>query len=109
MSDDGFDAALRLVSTTVGSMDAARELARLVLEHRLAACVHVRQVTSYYRWQGARHEDAEWQLVCKTTVEAASALAEFLRARHPYTLPEIVITRAEASAAYAEWVREALA
>ncbi len=41
------------VTTTVGSLDAARALARRILDEKLAACVQLDAgVTSLYRWQG---------------------------------------------------------
>ncbi|MCZ2102871.1 MAG: divalent-cation tolerance protein CutA [Comamonadaceae bacterium] len=101
--------SIAIVQTTVGTPEGARLLARLALEHRLAACIQAEQVTSHYRWRGALHEEAEWRLTCKTTLAVAPALAALLRERHPYALPEIVVATVQASAGYARWVGEEVA
>lgn len=109
MRDDLPDAALVQVTTTVASREAAGALARLALERRLAACAQVQPITSYYRWQGVVHEEAEWRLVCKTTPQASAALCELLRAHHGYELPQLVAQPLRASADYARWVHEEVA
>lgn len=96
------------VTTTVATPEDARRLAQAVLAERLAACVQVEPITSHYRWEGALREDPEWRLVCKTTPQAVSALLALLKAQHPYTLPQLVVQSAQASAEYAEWVWQAV-
>ena len=98
--------ALSAVTTTVGTAEDARRLAQAVLAQRLAACVQIEAISSHYRWQGALHEDAEWHLVCKTVPQAVDGLCALLQAQHPYTLPQLVVQPLQASAAYADWVRQ---
>ena len=97
---------LSAVTTTVGTAEDARRLAQAVLAQRLAACVQIEAISSHYRWQGALHEDAEWCLVCKTVPQAVDGLFALLQAQHPYTLPQLVVQPLQASAAYADWVRQ---
>ena len=59
---------LLLILTTMPDDDRAAELARTLVEERLAACVNVlAPMTSTYRWQGRIEVSAERQLVMKTT------------------------------------------
>ena len=95
-----------LVVTTVGSREQAQALARTLVHLRLAACVQIEAITSHYRWEGALHEDGEWRLVCKTVPQAVDGLFALLQAQHPYTLPQLVVQPLQASAAYADWVRQ---
>ena len=95
-----------LVVTTVGSREQAQALARTLVHLRLAACVQIEAITSHYRWEGALHEDGEWRLVCKTVPQAVDGLCALLQAQHPYTLPQLVVQPLQASAAYADWVRQ---
>ena len=44
--------------------------------------------------------------MCKTVPQAVQGLMELLQARHPYTLPQLVVQPLQASAAYADWVRQ---
>ena len=94
------------VSTTVGSLEDARRLARVLVEQRLAACVQIDpEVRSFYRWQGSIHDDAEVRLVIKSVPDCLVALQRFLAQQHPYEVPEFVATRMTASPGYAAWVR----
>ncbi|QSG02173.1 divalent-cation tolerance protein CutA [Natranaeroarchaeum sulfidigenes] len=67
--------------------DVADEIARTLVEERLAACVNRVDCESTYRWDGAIHEDEEEILLAKTTEECYSALVEHVEALHPYDVP----------------------
>ena len=94
------------VVTTLPDQAGAEQLAAHLLQQRLAACVQIEAITSHYRWEGALHEDGEWRLVCKTVPQAVDGLCALLQAQHPYTLPQLVVQPLQASAAYADWVRQ---
>lgn len=96
---------IAVVTTTVATPADARQLATQAVQARLAACAQVEAITAHYRWQGALHEDAEWRVAFKTTQAAAPALLDWLQARHPYDLPQLLAQPVQASAAYAAWVR----
>lgn len=96
-----------LVVTTVGTADAARRLAREMVERRLAACAQIGAIDSLYRWQGAVHEDAEFRLLLKTAPDRVDALLAALRERHPCELPALHAWPVSAAdPAYAGWVTE---
>lgn len=93
------------VATTVGSVDAARLLARRIIEERLGACVQIDHgVTSLYRWEGKLCEDSEVRLWVKTVPGRIAALQALFDREHPYKLPQFLVMAAQASAAYAAWV-----
>jgi periplasmic divalent cation tolerance protein len=95
------------VLTTLPAEADAAALARTLVEERLAACVNVLPaMTSIYRWKGAIEQEREQQLIIKTSPKALDALQARLRQLHPYELPEFIVLDAQASAAYAAWVRE---
>jgi periplasmic divalent cation tolerance protein len=96
-----------LVLTTLGADADAAELARTLVEERLAACVNVLPaMTSIYRWKGSVEQEREQQLLIKTTAGRVEALAARLRELHPYELPEFIVLDAAASAAYGAWISE---
>ena len=97
---------ITVVTTTVATEAEARQLAQLVLQARLAACVQVEPITSHYRWQGALHEESELRLVCKTLPATVPALLALLRTQHPYQLPQLVVQALAATQDYADWVRQ---
>lgn len=95
-----------VVLVTAPSPDQAAELARALVEERLAACGNVLPaIRSIYRWEGKIHDDAEALLVLKTTRGRFEALRERVIALHPYDVPEVLALPVEAgSAPYLAWL-----
>jgi len=92
--------------TTFSSRAAAEACAERLVTGRLAACVQVDgPVTSIYRWEGATERGEEWRCTCKTSPSRADACQAAMLAGHEYRTPEILVTRATASPAYAAWAR----
>jgi periplasmic divalent cation tolerance protein len=98
------DALVVLVTTPTA--EKAAELARALVEERLAACGNVVPgVRSVYRWEGKVLDDAEALLVLKTTRARFEALRERVLALHPYDVPEVLALAVEAgSEAYLAWI-----
>ncbi len=96
------------VTTAVPSQVAAGQLARVVVESRLAAAVQVvGPVHSTYWWRGEVHDATEWLCVAKTTRGRFDELAALIAARHPYEVPEITATPvSHGSPDYLTWVRQ---
>lgn len=95
-----------LVLTTLPDQESAAQLARELIESRLAACVNVLSpCRSVYRWQGAIQEDKEHPLIIKTSVARYEDLEQFIRQSHPYELPEIVAVEMDRGLpAYLQWI-----
>ena len=99
--------AILAAVTTVGDMAAARQLAQAIVERRLAACVQLSAIESFYRWDGAVQHEPEVRLVFKTTETAWPALHQAIVALHPYSLPAVHALRIDqVHAPYAQWVAE---
>ncbi len=98
------DALVVLVTTPTA--EKAAEIARAVVDERLAACGNVVPgLRSIYRWQGKVHDDAEVLLLLKTTRARFEALRDRVLALHPYEVPEVIAVGVEAgSAAYLAWI-----
>lgn len=80
-------------------------MARLLVEHQLAACVHIAPIESVYRWKGRLHQEREFQLSMQTSASRAKALQARLRALHSYELPALYVVRpAWVYAPYARWI-----
>jgi periplasmic divalent cation tolerance protein len=99
---------IAVVLTTVAADERAEQVARQLVEDRLAACVNLYPpMVSLYRWKGSVERDAERQMVIKTTRDRLDALQARLRELHSYELPEFVVVAVESgSEAYLSWVRE---
>lgn len=84
--------------------EAGREIARTVVDERLAACANEVECTSTYRWEGDVHEDEEVLLFVKTTDDAADALVDRIEELHPYDVPCVERFDEHAElAAFADW------
>ncbi|MBK7878167.1 MAG: divalent-cation tolerance protein CutA [Planctomycetes bacterium] len=99
--------AIVVVFVTAPDLASGRELARALVDARLAACVNVIPgVTSVYRWQGAVEESSEVLLVVKSVAARLGGLEARVRDLHPYSVPEfVVLDAAHVSAPYGDWLR----
>ncbi|KAB0358998.1 hypothetical protein FD754_003154 [Muntiacus muntjak] len=86
----------------------AKEIARAVVEKRLAACVNlVPQITSIYEWKGKIEEDSEVLMMIKTQSSLVPALTDFVRSVHPYEVAEVIALPVEqGNSPYLQWVRQ---
>jgi periplasmic divalent cation tolerance protein len=67
--------------------DSAPDIARTLVEERLAACVNRLSCDSVYRWDGAVHAETEELLLAKTTDERYHDLRERVVEVHPFDVP----------------------
>jgi periplasmic divalent cation tolerance protein len=98
--------AVIAVLTNLPDSDSAFNLARELVQLRLAACANVLSpATSFYRWEGREEEAVEYPVLIKSTRERYPALEQAIRARHPHDLPEIIAWSVDAGLpAYLDWV-----
>ncbi|MCX8028688.1 MAG: divalent-cation tolerance protein CutA [Brevinematales bacterium] len=82
------------------------ELADKIINSRLAGCVNiVSGVKSIYHWKGNIERDTEDLLIIKTRKDFFEKLKDFIKANHPYTVPEIVALDVEnVNQEYLEWL-----
>ncbi|MCA1691992.1 MAG: divalent-cation tolerance protein CutA [Actinobacteria bacterium] len=94
------------VTVSVPSREVGAEIARSVVNRRLAACVQVLgPMTSTYRWQGKVETAEEWIVLLKTTADRAGDLVAHIREVHPYDVPEVIVTAVVAgNPDYLAWV-----
>lgn len=104
-------AATIIVLTTWPADRDPAAFARQLIDERLAACVNLLPpMTSVYRWEGVIQEEAERQVVIKTTRERMPDLIARVQALHPYDLPECLVLPVETGgAAYLAWVGQSVA
>ena len=88
--------------------DVASQVARTLVEERLAACVNlVPAVRSIYEWQGAIADEPEQLAIMKTTSDRFPAMRDRLVDLHPYDVPEVIALDVhDIHLPYLGWVRE---
>src|SRR6266536_448154 len=94
------------VATATATQEEARQIARVAVERRLAACAQVLgPVASTYWWQGGIETAGEWLCLLKTPASEFESLAHHIRAEHSYDTPEITATPiTRGSADYLAWI-----
>ena len=104
MSDD----SAVLVYCTCPDEQVGQELARVLVDEGLAACVSVLPgVRSIYRWQDDVEQDMECLLMIKTRESRFAALSARILEKHPYELPEILaVPVSGAHPPYLAWINE---
>ncbi len=98
---------VKVVLCTIDSAEKGRQVARILVTERLAACAGILPpMISIYRWKDELHEDPESQLIIKTASDKVEALVGRLREVHPYEVPEILVLPVSGGLGpYLEWVR----
>lgn len=104
------DAPYVLVVTTIDDEAAARRMASLLVERKLAACVQVSgPLTSVYRWQGREESAREFQVSAKTREDLYKDMERTICEIHSYEVPEILaVPIAAGSRTYLSWLEQQL-
>jgi periplasmic divalent cation tolerance protein len=93
--------------TTTPTREEAQIIARLLIEEKLAACVQLLPIESFYFWQGKTQNEAEVLLLIKTRSALFESAIARIKEVHSYTVPEIVaIPFAAGFAGYLNWIDE---
>ncbi len=97
------------VYMTAPTRDEADEIARVLVDERLAACANIFwDVASVYRWQGKVEQAQECVIIAKTTADKFDALQKRVKEIHSYDCPCIVATAiTTGNPDYLEWLTKA--
>ncbi len=100
-----------VVLTTCESQDQAEQLARRLIEDRLAACVNILPgARSIYRWKDKIEDAAEFVLVIKSRRDVFDKLRAAIARLHSYEIPEVIaLPVVDGSDAYLKWLDRELA
>ncbi|MCS7263120.1 MAG: divalent-cation tolerance protein CutA [Aquificaceae bacterium] len=91
-------------------VDRAKDMAELIIQNKLGACVNVvPEVNSIYWWKGNIERDKEALLVVKTSAGKFKELLKSVKTAHPYTVPEIIALPIVAgNEDYLRWIEDSL-
>ncbi|NMW19016.1 MAG: divalent-cation tolerance protein CutA [Chlorobiaceae bacterium] len=79
-----------MVMTTAPDREEAESLADGILNNRLAACVQMADIRSFFLWEGAMQKESEVALYIKTTEARYSDLEAYIQEYHPYDVPDFI-------------------
>ncbi|XP_030817484.1 protein CutA homolog [Camarhynchus parvulus] len=88
----------------------ARDIARAIMDRRLAACVNILPKSSaLYFWKGELEESTEILLLVKTRTSRIEELSNYVRSIHPFEIPEIIsLPIDQGNPAYLRWMEESV-
>lgn len=98
-----------VVLITAPSKDVGKQIAKTLLEQKLAACVNIiSPIDSIYTWEGKMCNDEEVLLVLKSRAELfENQLVPAVQAIHPYQVPEIIALPITMGAkSYMDWIED---
>ena len=99
---------MRLVLVTHPNKEHAERITRGVIDAKLAACVLVTDVKSFYNWEGKLNEDHEVVTILKTSIDKVDDLEEYIETNHDYDVTAIISFQANANVSYGTWLNEQL-
>ncbi len=99
-------AGMIVVYTTFPNESDARKIGQELVEEKLAACVNLFPgMPSVYRWQGNIECGNETAMLVKTRKDLRQQVLAALEARHPYSVPALVVFEPQYVAVpYLEWL-----
>ncbi|XP_025858631.2 protein CutA homolog isoform X1 [Vulpes vulpes] len=88
----------------------AREIARAVLDKKLAASVNILpKASSLYFWNGEIEEATEILLLIKTKTSKVHVLSGYIRLVHPFEIPEVFsLPVDQGDVRYFKWLEEGM-
>lgn len=88
----------------------ARDIARAVLEKKLAASVNILpKASSLYFWKGEIEEATEILLLIKTRTSKVPILSSYIRSVHPFEIPEVFsLAMDQGDVHYLKWLEDSM-
>ncbi|MGA3108927.1 MAG: divalent-cation tolerance protein CutA [Candidatus Bathyarchaeia archaeon] len=94
-----------VVFSTCGSRREAGLIARELVKRRLAACVNILPVNSFFRWNNKLQNESEWLLIIKTRSELFARLKTRICTINQSQVPEIVSLKInDGLTSYLKWL-----
>ena len=90
--------------TTESSRANALQMAKLLIQNKLAACVSIKQIFSIYEWDDDIEESKEFEITIKSKPEFKDHLIEFLNNISTYDVPQIIYKKYHSEMKYYAWI-----
>jgi len=93
-----------LLITTESNEKIAKNIAQLLVQKKLAACVSIKSIYSIYKWEDDIEEAKEFEITIKTKPELKDDLIKFLQKNTSYEVPQILYKIFYAESKYHDWI-----
>ena len=96
-----------VVLTTTDSKETAILIAKTLIERKLAACVQLDEVVSFFCYEAESSETKEFRLMIKASSDNYKAIEESIKFNHNYQLPQIIrLDVADGLSEYINWIHD---
>ena len=96
------------VITTESNLNFAQSIARSVIEKKLAACVSIKKISSFYNWQGKIEHCEEFEISIKSVPNKLNELIDLLKDQLSYKLPQFIYRNFDSEENYFNWVNQSI-
>ena len=97
---------LLLLITTVPNKLLAEQIAKELIEKKIAACISIKEIKSIYKWQTTLEENKEFELTIKSLPEKIDELTLILKEKIDYEVPELIYKVFDSENSYFQWIKE---
>ena len=97
-----------VINCTVPSKKIAQDIAKILLKHKLAACVSMMEnIHSMFSWEGELCKEKEVLMMIKTRRANYGKVKLVIEDMHPYEVPEIIaLPIVDCSENYLKWIAQ---
>tara|TARA_B100000212_G_C27170632_1_gene445905 strand:+ start:54 stop:365 length:312 start_codon:yes stop_codon:yes gene_type:complete len=99
---------LLILYTTISNKYCAEKIARKLIKDKLAACVSIKEINSFYVWDENIQNDNEYEMTIKSKPEKLNSLITFLKVEVGYEIPQILYKNFESEKSYYEWAKQSM-
>jgi periplasmic divalent cation tolerance protein len=95
-----------IIKTTFDSKNNAELIAKKLIESKLAACVQLSEIESYFKWNNKSQKVKEFKIEIKTSAKNYKNIEKLIKQNHSYKLPEIIAIKIKnGSKEYINWMK----
>ena len=99
---------LLILCTTISNKYCAEKIARKLIKLKLAACVSIKEISSFYIWEENIQNENEYEINIKSKPEKLNNLIKFLKIEIGYEIPQILYKNFESEKSYYEWAEKSM-
>ena len=97
-----------LLLTTESNKKFAENIAKELIENKLAACVSIKEIDSIYSWDGKICQQNEFEISIKSIPDNRNELIKILKKRISYELPQFIYKEFDSEVDYFNWINESV-
>tara|TARA_Y100000310_G_scaffold328561_1_gene396888 strand:- start:3120 stop:3431 length:312 start_codon:yes stop_codon:yes gene_type:complete len=98
---------MKTIYLTCKDESEAKDIGKVLVEEKLAACVNYFPIDSIFRWEGKIEEEKEFGMLIKTKTELIDEVIARIKELHSYDIPCIeVLSVEDGNSEFLDWVEK---